>query len=418
MQKSVCNIVWVDDEIDTLLTDSKKRILKKEGFELIGVARTYMEFTQIMEMCYDRVDAVITDANFHSTSSPNSEKDISGLMKISATIHSYNNKRDIPFYLFTGRREVLLEKCEDGELDYFEINNRYFTKGNFEELLTQIRGDVEHINSASYQVRKKYKKELDAAKLIEGNEERLRAALLCDYSEDWNNINDNFNPLRKIVEAIFDNLKRLNVIPNIAELNAISRFLGKGEHEKYSLNDDRVSIMPKPLARGLWYFLEITQDASHNREASTLGVEKYVRDTQNVNLFRSALFIAMDLCLWFMKCKEEAELPGYTPLWREKQTETVEQNENFESPITESEYEGIVTRGIQYLVQDIYYSGNFLLERPKDNNYKEGDLIRIKLSSENKKSQITLLNNEKIVLGRYARISNIKVVKPGSKDYT
>ena len=48
-QKTVCNLVWIDDEIDTLITDSKKHLLRREGFKLVGVAHTYQQFTQVMD---------------------------------------------------------------------------------------------------------------------------------------------------------------------------------------------------------------------------------------------------------------------------------------------------------------------------------------------------------------------------------
>lgn len=316
MQKNVCNIVWIDDEIDTLLTDSKKRVLKKNGFELIGIARTFKDFDHIMNVCYDRVDAVITDANFNiDSASVKSERDLSGFVKVRESVLKYNQKRDIPFYLFTGRREVLLEKCEDGELDYFENNNRYFTKGEFSEMLEQIRFDVEHINSPSYRIRKKYAEELEAAALIEGNYGCLMDALLYDYSDEWSKTEDYFNPIRKIAESIFDECKRLSIIPPINELNAISKFLNNGVYENYSFIEGK-ELMPKPLARSLWYFLDITQDGSHKKGDLKLGVDKYVRDTKNINLFRTVLYIAMDLCLWYERVRGEADNPAFVPKWK------------------------------------------------------------------------------------------------------
>ena len=90
-QKTVCNLVWIDDEIDTLITDSKKHLLRREGFKLVGVARTYQEFTQVMDNCYDRVDAVITDANFNKSSLEiKGERDFSGFVKVRECINFYN----------------------------------------------------------------------------------------------------------------------------------------------------------------------------------------------------------------------------------------------------------------------------------------------------------------------------------------
>lgn len=80
-------------------------------------------------------------------------------------------------------------------------------------MFKRIRQDVEHINSSSFRIRKKYAKELEAAALIEGNGECLMDALLYDYSDEWEKTEDYFNPIRKIAESIFDECKTLSIIP-------------------------------------------------------------------------------------------------------------------------------------------------------------------------------------------------------------
>ena len=82
-QISVYNVVWVDDEIDTLLAPMEtKRILKRNSIEIIK-ARTSLEFRDIMEKRYDSIDAVITDANFSKFLTSNvDERDLSGFEDI------------------------------------------------------------------------------------------------------------------------------------------------------------------------------------------------------------------------------------------------------------------------------------------------------------------------------------------------
>ena len=392
MQKNVCNIVWVDDEIDTLLTDSKKNILKRGGFELIGIARTFKDFSHIMATCYDRIDAVITDANFNSESSPKSEKDLSGFVRMREHIHEYNQKRDIPFYLFTGRRDFLLEKYEDGELDYFEINNRYFTKGEFEEMLEQIRKDVEHINSPSFRIRKKYIKELEAAKLTDGNEECLMNALLYDYSEDWEKTQDYFNPMRKMVERIFVECKKARIVPENMQLSGWKRFL-ENKDNVYSIREGVGEIMPKPLIYSLDYFLHITQDGSHGDGDLELGIDAYVRENRNINLFRTVLYIAMDLCLWFEKyVKSNSSICEPTPKWKIKEDAFVCVGE-----VTKQDSNGKI----------VLVCENYLLGEPKNEEYSVGDTIGvIKETSKNryafsyKKKDGTNVNVDKYAISK------------------
>ena len=318
MERNICNVIWVDNDIDDICPEfglgGLKQDLKKYNIEVIGKAHSFIEFEERMKICKDRVDAVITDANFNDTSrTVDRDDDFKGLIKMIGVIDSYNKSRDIPFYLYSGKDEYF--KFYNGELDYFDINKRRFKKGDYEKMFKRIKEDVEHINSPSYRIRNKYAKELEAASLIEGNQECLMNALLYDYSDEWKETEGFFNPIRKVAESIFDECKKLNILPPINELNTISRFLYSGTVENYSIIDEE-EIMSKPLARSLWYFLEITQDGSHKKGDLKLGVDKYVRGTKNVNLFRSVLYIAMDLCLWFKNVLEETKEKEFVPKWR------------------------------------------------------------------------------------------------------
>ena len=316
-ERSICNVIWVDDDIENICPNfglgGLKRELKKYNIEVIGKAHSFLEFKELMAICKDRVDAVITDANFNDVSrAVAKDDDFKGLIKMIGIIESYNERRDIPFYLYSGKGAYF--SFQNGELDYFDVNGRRFSKGDYEKMFKRIREDVEHINSPSYRIRRKYAEELEAAALIEGNYGCLMDALLYDYSDEWNKTEDYFNPIRKIAESIFDECKRLSIIPTINELNAISKFLNNGVYENYSFIEGK-ELMPKPLARSLWYFLDITQDGSHKKGDLKLGVDKYVRDTKNINLFRTVLYIAMDLCLWYKNVRDEANNPAFVPKW-------------------------------------------------------------------------------------------------------
>lgn len=288
------NVIWVDDEIDSLSrVIETKRELKRLGIKIL-IAHNSLEFRNLMDTCYDRIDAVITDANMGKYETSVNQRDLSGFEDIKSCIEKYNIKRDIPFYLYTGRPELL----EGNYMEYFIENNRFFRKGELFNLLKQLVSEVQHINSSSYRIRKKYAKELKVASLIDGNEEALFHALMYEYSDDWKNTEDYFNPQRKIVERIFVKCKDLGIIPKgVSQLNNFSSFL-RNEYQYFKVKED-CEIMPKPLVHSLEYFLNITQDGSHGDGDLKLGVDRFVRQKQNINLFRTVLYITMDLCLWY-----------------------------------------------------------------------------------------------------------------------
>jgi hypothetical protein len=162
--------------------------------------------------------------------------------------------------------------------------------------------------------------------------------------------------------------------------------------------------MPKPLARALWYFLDITQDASHDKDGLRLKVSEYVRENQNINLFRSVLYIAMDLCLWYQKCKEEMNSSDYHRKWERRDNINSSENTKEERHLQHYEYEGVVKKDA---ATGRYYCGNFLLDNPKDGRYQEGDRIRILNSTDNK---WTFVSEEENEVDRFVFLSNIKKI--------
>lgn len=397
-QKLVYNVIWVDDEIDSLISDmATKRCLKLNGIEVIS-AHNALELREKMDVCYDRIDAVITDANMSKRKdTPNDERDLSGFEDVKSCIEKYNLKRDIPFYLYSGRGEFLSERYGNEGLEYFEANNRIFSKGELDNLLKQLREEVEHINSLSYRIRKKYYKELEAASIIKGNEDFIFEALMYDYSEDWSNTYDYFNPARKVIERIFDSCKRIGIIPQLAELNSFSDFL-QNKDSIFEIKEN-CEIMPKPLVYSLEYFLGITQDGSHGAGDLKLGVDTYVRNSKNINLFRTILYIAMDICLWYKDvCRQSKD--EHLAKWQLKED-------------CKFEYTGIIKniKGKLVCKECLLYN--------KDVEYSEGDEVGIRLNkgralNENKYSFSYNDGEKEVIVGKYAYPINVVIIKKNS----
>lgn len=392
-QKNVYNIIWIDDDIDSFLGEKVKGSLEGKGFHFLGIARTYGEFVSLMEMFSDRVDAVITDANFNVSSlAPKSEKDLSGLEKVRESIAFYNSKRDIPFYLCTGRGPVLAEKYEDGQLDYFYVNHRYFSKSQLSKMFEKIKMDIEHINSPSFRIRKKYAKELKAASLIESNEACLMNALLYESSENWKNTEDFFNPLRKIVERILEECKKKQIVPQNVTLSGWKRFL-ENKDSIFCLKNPEEEIMPKPLVHSLVFLIPIIQDGSHGDGDLNLGVDSYVRSTKDINLFRSSLFITMDLCLWFESyC---SSMPKQKQKWSIKKDAFVCKGKVSLQKCTDGEFRLVCE--------------NYALEAPKNKEYLEGDTIGIIRETGKNKYPFEYYSEDggKIMVDKYTNTKNI-----------
>ena len=107
------NIIWADDECATLKKDENIReLLDEMGIEVLDYVPTSEKLRKSLDEYKDKVDAVVIDGNFSREDVPYLEgDDISGLIHSLSLIEVYNIKRDIPFFLYTGKKQMLQEIC-------------------------------------------------------------------------------------------------------------------------------------------------------------------------------------------------------------------------------------------------------------------------------------------------------------------
>ena len=360
MAANVYNVIWADDQIDSFRRDNDVlNIMKLQTVNLLDFAHTSSELKEKLTEWEDMVDAVITDGNFDKKKTVDIVRSTSGISDVISFISDFNRKKIIPFFLYTGKKELLKEKFTDGELDYFAKRDRIFEKGSFSKMLVRIKEEVDRINSPQFRIRNKYAREFEAAKLIDGAPENLERGLLYLYKEDsWKDVEDYFNPARKIVERIVDSCVEMNILPPHISLNTAQKIL-QGTLSDYCLS---VPLMEKPLAESLRFFLSITQDGSHDANDLQLGVDQYVRQTKNVNLYLSILHIAMDLLLWHERMHKKYE-NNTNRLWT-----------------CSFVHQGIVCL---HPSGKFFHSGKYQLEK-KNGALKDGDMVGIRSSVPNK----------------------------------
>lgn len=314
---NVYNIIWADDDIDALKDRYEKRFTKN-GLSIIGIAHNGEELEQQLSEKIDFVDAVIVDANFNETEVDiDDERDISGLTF--TRTHLLKVYPEIPFILFTQREDELINRkyqnIQAKFLQEFPRHERWFHKNDDDELLEMfdsIKKEVNYRNTDQFKIRQKYRKEFEAARLIPNAENLLFKGIQSELTSDLSNetIVECFTPVRMICENIIDQCQEHEYIPYISSLNSICDFLHQKEIEGFKLT---VPIMHKTLVSSLDYFLSITQDGSHDKSSLPLEVIHYVRKRENNNLYRSILYIAMDLLLWYKDLLEE--MPKPKDLW-------------------------------------------------------------------------------------------------------
>lgn len=317
MSTNVYNIIWADDDIDALKDRYEKRFTKN-GLSIIGIAHNGEELEQQLSEKIDFVDAVIVDANFNETEVDiDDERDTSGLTF--TRTHLLKVFPNTPFILFTQREDELINKkyqnIQAKFLQEFPRHKRWFHKNDDDELIEMfdsIKEEVDYRNTDQFKIRKKYRKEFEAAKFIPNAENLLFKGIQSELTGDLSNeaIIECFTPIRMICENIIDQCQEREYIPYISSLNSICDFLRQKEVEGFKLT---VPIMHKTLVSSLDFFLSITQDGSHDKSSLPLEVIHYVRERDNNNLYRAILYIAMDLLLWYKDLLEE--IPEPKELW-------------------------------------------------------------------------------------------------------
>lgn len=300
MSVNVYSVIWADDECITLEKDKNiRQLFDVKHIEVLAYVQTSEELKDKIETYKDRVDAIIVDGNFSKSPVEYLEpKDISGLIHTVSFIELFNSKRDIPFFLYTARKVMLQELCNNGEIEYFTENNRIIQKGDIELLANQIVSDVDHIHSVEFMVKKKYKCLLDIAQKVSVQCESDLHQFLLDEERDskYDKSVDLFTSLRKVIEQIMDNSRDNDIIPEqITSLNGYKRYW----NDKQNGVKPKQGLMPLTINKSLWNLIDIIQDGSHSSQQLNLHVSEYVQETKCPFVFRACLFQVMDLLRWY-----------------------------------------------------------------------------------------------------------------------
>lgn len=314
MSANVYNVIWADDECDTLSKDNAiRQLFDDNNIEVLKYVSTSEALKIAIESYKDKIDAVIVDGNFSKTDVEYVDRsDISGLIHTVSFIELFNVKRDIPFFLYTARKVLLEEICKNGELDYFKNTERLIQKGNIEELVNRIKNDVDHIHSIEFTVKKKYQTLISIAEeLDEQSGENLHQFLLDEARDrNFDKSVDMFGKLRAILEVILDSCKDNQIVPEIVNsLNDFKRYwtLDFRTHEWFGYNNyyPKDGVMPKAIACSLGDLIDVLQDGSHKKQDLNLHVSEYVTEAKTPFLFRACLYLVMDILRWYHDINEK-----------------------------------------------------------------------------------------------------------------
>ena len=291
------NVLWVDD----MPTDEFMNEAYEYGLDITS-ATCVEEGIKCLKDKNISWDAIILDANCKITDDEQEQPSLDALQDAMEKLLTM--RTTIPWFVYTGGdyegfdylSRMIFKRDYDDKRYYEKPKQRY-------ELFDIIKKAAS--KQEFFSLKQKYQREFYAASLIDGATQELIKGLTYNYDDNWGDVQDYFTPARKIIERIFKKLKQQELLPPISKLNSMAKFLNEKKYE----DDDcsftlKMDIMPKPLCHSLKYFLDITQDGSHDSDDLKLGVDSYIRSTHNSNLYNSILYIAMDLLLWYKTFSE------------------------------------------------------------------------------------------------------------------
>lgn len=296
-------IIWADDEIDSLLDKTSKELFSKQHIDVIKCNNAAMLEEKLKNVSH-RIDAVIVDARFTARDfTPSDERDVSGLRRSMRIREKYDY---LPFYLYTQCVNLSDLMAED-ELSYFKDCDAIFYKGNgLQPLLVRIKSDVDKINSAEFQIDNQYKKELYYFQIFDKqcnakSHDLIRELLIQSREGSLASTERYFNQFRS---EILENMKAVaihfRIAPDGLSLNEFSRFLCLMEVEvkdvKYKLNNE---VLPSALHLQMEHVVKMVQDGSHKREVR-YRVHQFVSEKKDTLIIQSLLFAIIELMSWFI----------------------------------------------------------------------------------------------------------------------
>lgn len=309
------NIVWADDEIDTIFDELTQYKFVKSDVKVVKTFSNAKSLKDYIDNPTEHIDAIVVDANFpYEQFIANQEKDTLGLQMVSQWINSLKDK--YAFILYTGRRNLIEDEIGKTIFSYFHENNLIVTKNpatGLSDLIAKIKLEVDGRNSPEWIVNNLYEKQLECFltfdKICEqklGLKSKSYELILGLLSKSISGeLIDTERYLNDIRCDVFDNINSLaahfGIVPPKLSLNDFSRLLcnmnvdsDKSKGKKYAL---KVKVLDEALYEPMRYVLRMIQDGSHNTPEH---VRQYIATNNDTILIRSIMFTTIEIMFWFM----------------------------------------------------------------------------------------------------------------------
>lgn len=311
MNREKYNVLWLDDKHDSQLAFTKEA--EANGINLRGF-RTLDDGFDSLENSIRFYDAILLDTTFFMDRDDENRnkisKSITALSHAVDRINQLSSEKLFPYFIFTSNDQY------DSDPTFVQTYGAAYHKnseGDMQRLFADIRNRVQKEIDAI--IRNKYSDVFDAfdSKYIGPAHQKTIFDLLKNYENQYalDNADLYFNPLRKLLEAIFVMFYKYGVLTN-------SCFKGPGEPnitycsiylsgKELRLNGGRYAkakekVFPNIIQNNVWNIINYTNMGSHN-EAVNKDVGGDIRELRSAGVNSPYLlfvltFEMLDVILW------------------------------------------------------------------------------------------------------------------------
>jgi cold shock CspA family protein len=330
MKTKKYNILWIDDQHEKMM--SFKVDAASEGI-ILNSFKSSEEGLDFLEKNIKRFDGIILDAKFFkSKSQEEGTEDYKGLWEALKKIEVLKEKKHLPYFILSGQSEI--EKNDIIQQDLSKL----YKKSNpqdIDRLFKDIKEAADQL--PDLQLKHKYQRVLEVydKKYLDDKSYFLVFDLLkcLDESDFINTMDDEFNKIRKVLEAAFYACNKRGILHDECikngEVNQTwsSRFLSGME---VKLDDGTIiksskTHFPQIISRHVKYLIEITGSGSHYEnpdqnpeKVSKVNLRQLRSKVNSPYLFKSLVFQLLDVIIWLKAYLDEnPDLQKNRSYWNE-----------------------------------------------------------------------------------------------------
>jgi hypothetical protein len=298
-------VLWLEDEINKI-----EAFLDRLYMDGISVTHkdTANNFIAELNKNLDDYDAVILDVMGVVNSLE--EKPTSKAFSVAhEEVLGLKHKKNVPFFVLSAQ---LTKDENQGLKEYIGDTHIYIKSKDEDKLINDIKRVVNE--QTDFILRNKYSEILSVFNDNQlGANHYNRIFDLIKYAEsslDIERSEDLLPRIRKIIEAIFQALAKQGLVPseitdNQGWINGSSKFISN-THSGFKLVENYIHpTAALSLERLLW----IGQDAAHAEGDLKYRVDEYIQANGSGYLFKSCIFLLIDLIIWYKNLSEKYPNP-------------------------------------------------------------------------------------------------------------